>query len=252
MPDVINRDDREKKLLAILLLIMVTDDIDEWLRGGRDRRWFRRQVSNSGVVEFGEDLAESATREMLKELDFEPHRILLRGATDQGVELSNRIADSLHRSSENWIEDYFRRRGEGVPNGDMPEIYPQWKAKRDSITNITVGNSMAELATRRDLRSHFDVELLGQWKLDPRSNWCERCLAMADTFDNIWMPLYPFGPPAHENCRCYCRWLQHASTGPPAIGQGDGTRAGFDNRVVVPFQRQIDRLRRQQRHLPLG
>lgn len=217
--------------MLLLLLIFAANELDWWLSPiGPSRPWFRRQIIEKGLPDIARDVADISQRDMLDDLDldlFTDPRIRrkLHGLEDRFI---SQLSDSLDQTVRNWQRVWQEKRFVRKPNEEMPELYPSWKAKRDAVTKTTEVISDSVNRTRSGLQEFYGINLIAEWKLDPFSNWCEQCLALANKYEFEWMRIWPGYPPRHPFCRCGVVYHHELGT-----DGGGGDAAPFRRRGII-------------------
>ena len=207
MADVENRESIERKLTALILILWGSEDFAFWSGAQPSIRCFADQVSENGITEIATELARDQTRSFLDEIDWRLDRDrVARGSEWIGERYERDLAKRLAESHRQWQDrrDIAERDGDHIPTFD--EIYLDWQGEREGATSVTTIASQTEMRARNRIKNIYDVDLVGYWRLDYTSNFCQQCVGLSQTPDWVWAIQFPEGPPAHPNCRCGIQW----------------------------------------------
>lgn len=201
-----NRKEREKRLKAILILLLLDLD-DDWLLRGRVSRKKLAEWSYRGFLsEIGKNY-EDAFNEMENRFGSTPippieaERRRDKHVDDWVKEFAKRIKQRM--------KDYRRKRKEwednGSPEDEEPIFYDPTDAEREAATTVTGSWSKGEVDGADVLRK-YRTELTPFWFTEPGA--CKVCAPLHGMGRASWADRFPDGPPSHPNCRCYLEWYR--------------------------------------------
>ena len=199
MADIDKRTEKEKKLIALLLLIWASEDLGWWWHHAPSVRMFDMKLRQYGAIEFTRSVALRQAEDFMDEISWSGDRDRVRGRMGYVSEayisdLSRRMA----RKHDRWQLDPESR--------SSAAVVKDWEIEREAVTDLSGLASQAEFSSRNYLSTFHKIHVESYWRLDLLSNWCQTCLRLADSHESIWSREFPTGPPAHPNCRCF---LQH-------------------------------------------
>lgn len=190
--------------MSLILILWESEGASYWAFSTPTIRTFSERFRRIGMSDVLARIAKEQSREFAREVDF-PLNIdpMIRRSSVVAEQVEFGIAWRLAKAHRDWISKRAkaRRVGDDIPT--IADLYTLPDAKRESITSITELVSATELDGRDYLSEHHGIEVETYWTLDPQSNWCPICLALADTPEREWSIEFPKGPPAHPNCRCF-------------------------------------------------
>ncbi len=215
MADVNKRLEKEKALIALLLIYWLLLEEEEWLDETPSAFESYRRMEEAGLVDYFDDLAKGHTETFLDEIEIDQTNLrteILEAVPFVRDSYVNNFANKLARSHETFRRKYNEQQ-QRMRSGDrsrIKDIVPQkeWQMKRDAITSVSDITGDIEVYGKDYLESRHGIEIHGVWNLDPWSNWCETCMSLSGTGQHIWSAQFPYGPPAHDNCRCHVAWTR--------------------------------------------
>lgn len=89
----------------------------------------------------------------------------------------------------------------------LAEVFRRGRADSIAATEVTRGTSAGESAGVA-VASSVGVSLQPIWETERDARVCPICSPLQGTGVDRWGRLYPGGPPAHPNCRCWLRYRQ--------------------------------------------
>ena len=222
MPGLQRRNEREKEMMAILLLIFATEDMGFWLSDEVTPQWFEQRLRDRGIQDRLMSTSIQARDQLLRDLNVEIEAENdLRKMRQRAEFYRHDLAGRLARRHREWLDQHrrqqaetARRRQAGEPVDDTPDpthddIYPQSWAEREVETTVTEWVTQTETEAARQVEAQTGRTLVAVWKTRPHlssTGPCPICRPLDGTTKESWPPQFPDGPPAHPRCVCELIW----------------------------------------------
>lgn len=217
MPEVPDRDERERRIAAALLLLF-EDQYDFGDDSQTD--W---PIVSAGIGSIAWPMFESRLRQALTpELQGIYTDSAEQLARQQGIEIPS---DRLSQEASDWATRYggtlaremagntqseIRRVTELERNGAITaeeaseRISRQFSPQRADIigvTETTRAGTAGEFKAVREFKAQTGITLIAIWRTSGAGNVCPICEDLEGTVED-WQEEYPSGPPAHPGCNC--------------------------------------------------
>jgi hypothetical protein len=195
MPALSDRDLHEEALASDLASLFAAQQ-SRIERGGPDQGWsqFRADLQRTfqGRIE---PVVLSAAGGMPGAVN-SPSLLLIGVSKTAGTLHSMQLADEIVARSRNRLAA-----------GQSPAaVFGPARASRIAVTEITRSVSHAEHFAAATFQTPGQRVLTPTWHTEEDDDVCETCEPLDGKGRDIYGVRFPFGPPAHDSCRCWLDW----------------------------------------------
>ena len=195
MPALADRDTHERAIAGDLAAVFAAQQ-RRVERGGPDEGWAQFRVDLQQRLQRRiEPVVLSAAGGMPGAVN--SPSLLLIGVSKTGSTLhSMQLADEITARSRNRLAA-----------GQSPsDVFSQARATRIAVTETTRSVSHAEHFAAATFQTPGERLLKPIWHTEEDGDVCEICEDLDGEGQDVYGQQSPFGPPAHDHCRCWLDW----------------------------------------------
>lgn len=205
MPDLASRTSHETAIATALLLFMGRER-DSFMDGDDFDMWSFRDGMEEVLVEPLAAVHEEAATNLagIQGLTIDRFRPDLKSVR-WASKYSKKIAREVSRSIRDEVKIAGRLDDPGEFERVVNDIFGRDRAEKIGVTETTSGISIGERSVIDEVERQTGKKLIAYWQIEDYDA-CKICKGLNNKSESVWRRKYPFGPPSHPFCRCWCEY----------------------------------------------
>jgi len=203
MPDLPNRQEREKRLAAAIFLLLSRQG-KAFTSGTFDLASFETAAAEASYPELIATY-EQAARELAKAQGTTLDAATLRAQAEEWADkTSQELAAGMADTTKQAIAD--AKAGGATLAASALTIFGRSRADAIGATETTGAISAGEQPAVAQYEIETGNELEPIWQTEEDDAVCPICRPFDGKPSEFWSDDFPNGPPGHPNCRCWLEW----------------------------------------------